>query len=227
MNHEKRTGNISSSQVYRVMGTPKVLNTYLKELSRAKRMGCYMSSDSSARSLTWGKLVEKRVFDLLPIDYKLTSKDTIVHPEIERYVGSPDGVSTDAVFDIKCPYTRTSFCDLSEICEANDVELFKKEYPEYYWQLVSNAILTNKSKASLIFYLPYQKELDDIREMAMNNTDVSLESKLFWLANGLDEDLPHQPNESGYNNMYALIFEVTEEEKQSLIEKIKIAVSLL
>ncbi len=80
MNHELRTGNISSSQIYRIMGTDKVMGTYLKELRRSKRMGAYMSAETNARPLTWGKLIEKRVFDLLPIEYKLTSKTTLIHP---------------------------------------------------------------------------------------------------------------------------------------------------
>jgi hypothetical protein len=216
-----RNGKITSSQVSRLMGAPKPQATYLEELKIARRMNCRISQETSARPTTWGKLVEKRVFDLLPIDYKLTSKDFIQHHQFEYWGGSPDGVSKDCVFDIKCPYTRKSFAQMYEMMEANDIQLFKKEFPEYYWQLVSNAILTNKHVAELIIYLPYQSELEEIRELAANNTDIDLETKLFWIANSIDEDLPHQPNDSGYNNLKIYRFEILDCDIDILTEKIK------
>lgn len=216
-----RNGKITSSQVSKIMGAPKPQATYLEELKIARRMNCRISQETSARPTTWGKLVEKRVFDLLPIDYKLTSKDFIQHPEIEYWGGSPDGVSKDCVFDIKCPYTRKSFAQMYEMIEARDIQLFKKEFPEYYWQLVSNAILTGRHIAELIIYLPYLSELEEIRELAVNNTDMDLETKLFWIANSIDEDLPHQPNDSGYNNLNIYAFEVLECDIDIMTEKIK------
>lgn len=216
-----RNGKITSSQAYRVMGTPKVKQTYLEELEFSKRMKCSLTQETNARPTTWGKFVEKRVFDLLPIEYKLTSKDTIQHPEIEHWCGSPDGVSKDAVFDIKCPYTRKSFAQLYKMIELNDVEYFKKNFDDYYWQLVSNAVLTNKDKGQLIIYLPYQKELDEIREMCQKNTDIELETKIFWIANSIDEDLPHQPNDSGYENLKIFTFDIPQSDKELLNETIK------
>jgi hypothetical protein len=216
-----RNGKITSSQVSRLMGAPKPQATYLEELKIARRMNCRISQETSARPTTWGKLVEKRVFDLLPIDYKLTSKDFIQHPQFEYWGGSPDGVSKDCVFDIKCPYTRKSFAQMYEMMEANDIQLFKKEFPEYYWQLVSNAILTGKQVAELIIYLPYLSELEEIRELAANNTDIDLETKLFWIANSIDEDLPHQPNDSGYNNLKIYNFKILQSDIDILTSQIK------
>jgi hypothetical protein len=219
--NQLRNGKITSSQVSRLMGAPKPQATYLEELKIARRMNCRISQETSARPTTWGKLVEKRVFDLLPIDYKLTSKDFIQHPQFEYWGGSPDGVSKDCVFDIKCPYTRKSFAQMYEMMEANDIQLFKKEFPEYYWQLVSNAILTGKQVAELIIYLPYLSELEEIRELAANNTDIDLETKLFWIANSIDEDLPHQPNDSGYNNLKIYNFKILQSDIDILTSQIK------
>ena len=39
-------------------------------------------------------------------------------------------------------------------------ELLKENHPEYFWQLVSNAILMNVSFAELIVYMPYKDELE-------------------------------------------------------------------
>lgn len=221
MNHDLRFGNITSSQIHRVVGAPKTKETYLKQIRYERKMKTILSKDGNARSLVWGKFCEKRVYDLLPLEYRLTSQNTLTHKEFDYWRGSPDGVTTDLVFDIKCPYTRLSFCELAEICINENIELFKKEYPEYYWQLVSNAILTNKKLAELVVYLPNQSELVDIREMAMHCDDLELITKIYWIANGIDEDIPHQPNESDYKNLYQFKFEVLESEKEFLTEKIK------
>lgn len=219
MNHQDRYDKITSSECYKLFESAKVRATYLEEKRFAKKMKAPMSQESNARPLVWGKFLESYAFDLL-IDYELTSQDTIVHPKIDKWSGTPDGVYKDIVFDIKCPYTRKSFCKLAEIIISQDVALLKKEYPEYYWQLISNAILTNKPKCELIVYLPKQRELEAIREKANQNTDIELETKIFWIVNSIDDDLPHQPNESEYQSMYRLEFEAPQEEKEHLIDSI-------
>ena len=196
------------------MGSKKVLETYMKELRYQRKLGRGLNSDHSARPTTWGNLVERRVFDLLPLEYRLTSKETIIHPYIPYWAGSPDGFTDELVYDIKCPYTLKSFCELSELTAEN----FKEEYPEYYWQLVSNSILTNKTKAELIVYCPYQSELQDIRNLC---EDYDESWKVFWIANSNDSELPYLPEKSEYKNLTKLSFDVSEEDQIALTNKIK------
>jgi len=224
MNHQDRYDKITSSECYKLFESAKVRATYLEEKRFAKKMKAPMSQESNARPLVWGKFLEGYAFELL-IDYELTSRDTIVHPEIDKWSGTPDGVCKDIVFDIKCPYTRKSFCKLAEIIsEVTTLDIkvakLKKEYPEYYWQLISNTVLTNKPKCELIVYLPKQRELEAIREKANQNGDIELETKIFWIVNSLDDDLPHQPNESEYQSMYRLEFEAPESDKEQLKQEI-------
>jgi hypothetical protein len=226
MNHQDRYDKITSSECYKLFESAKVKASYLEEKRFAKKMKAPMNQESNARPLVWGKFLEGYVFDLM-IDYELTSQETIVHPQINKWSGTPDGVKQDIVFDIKCPYTRKSFCKLAEIIISQDAALLKKEYPEYYWQLISNAILTNKPKCELIVYLPKQRELEAIREKAMQNGDIELETKIYWIVNSIDDDLPHQPNESDYQSMYRLEFEAPQTDREQLIEEILKGVELI
>lgn len=214
MNQKIRAGRITSSQCWRVMGSPKVAQTYLTELKYQRKLGRGLNTESSARPTSWGNLVERRVFDLLPIEYRLTSKLTLVHSEIDYWAGSPDGFTDEKVYDIKCPYTLKSFCELSEMTAENLMD----EKPEYFWQLVSNAILTGKDKAELIVYCPYIDELQDIRLLA---NDYEEAWKVFWIANSNDDELPYLPKESSYKNIRILEFNIEPEFKNQLTTKIK------
>ena len=80
-----------------------------------RRLGRSLDKENNAHELSWGKLMEDRVFDLLGVEYELVSKDTIKHPKYSFWVGSPDANKFDegrTVIDIKCPITLKSFCRL-------------------------------------------------------------------------------------------------------------------
>lgn len=211
-----RIGNFTSSQIYRLMGAPKPRKTYIAECNYARKLGRSLNSEHSARPTTWGKLCERRAFDILPLEYQLTSLDTITHPEYSCWAGSPDGVSETAVYDIKCPYTLKSFCELNEIKTAFDL---REEHPDYFWQLVSNAVLTGKDEAELIIYCPYKSELDAIR-MLCNDMPQDEIYKYFWIANANDDELPYIREGGYYQNLYFLRFKVTAEMKDELTQAV-------
>ena len=215
-----RIGNISSSQIHKIMGSPKPKQTYLSELRMMRKLKRPLTTETSAKPTSWGLLVEKLVFNTLGLEYSYNSDETIQHPEIDYWVGSPDGMTKDSVIDIKCPYTLKSFCELVEIIEKQDVEFFKAENPEYYWQLVSNSILTNKPFAELIVYCPYLEDLGVIRKMAQ---DVNAEDlyKYYWLANSTDEELPYILQDSDFKDLNIFKFEVPTQDKELLTETIK------
>lgn len=212
-----RIGNFTSSQIYRLMGAPKPRKTYIDECNFARKLGRSLNADRSARATSWGKLCERRAFDILPLEYQLTSLDTITHPEYSCWAGSPDGVSETAVYDIKCPYTLKSFCELNEIKTA---EQLRDEYPEYYFQLISNAILTGKDKAELIVYCPYKSELDAIRTLCNDMPQEEIYN-YFWIANANDNELPYLIEGGNYQNLYFLRFEVTADMKEQLTNTVK------
>jgi hypothetical protein len=218
--NKNRFGNFTSSQVSKLMGTPKPCKTYIQERNMERKLGRSLGKEVSSRPTSWGKLVEKRVFDLLGIEYSFCSQETIDHPTIESWKGSPDGFKGDAVIDIKCPQLK-KFCELVEITTA---EQLKEDEPAFYWQLVSNAVLLNKQFAELIVYVPYQSELDTIRIMC-EDVDVDQLRDVYWINNSSDEELPFLVEGGHYINLNVLRFEVSEVDKKALestiIEKSK------
>src|SRR5690554_5221146 len=167
-----RISNFSSSGIWQLMSkgrgsfslenTGKPFDIYIQEKLREYKTGRPIGKESSARPLHWGNFMEGWVFEnKLGIDYKLISKERYYHHEL-RWSGMPDTVMDDCIGDIKNPWTVNSFCDTVD--SFGSIEDFKKQNPEYYWQLVSNCILTGKHKAELIVHIPYLDELESIRE---------------------------------------------------------------
>lgn len=227
-----RVGRFTSSNIHYLMkkgrgDKPSVATqTYLKEKLMERRLGRQLNADLSSRPTTWGHLVEKYVYSLIdPFEYEYCSDQTIQHPTIESWVGTPDFITKDRVVDAKCPYTLKAFCELADIAIAGDALRLKNDKPEYYWQLVSNAILTGKDKAELIVFCPYQSELSKLRELCENEEDS--QTKLQWLYFSEDEDLPYLVEGNFYKNKSHFVFEISQEDKDALTEAVTVASSLL
>lgn len=234
---KSRLGNFTSSEIVALtkegktkgsFGMPAL--TYIEECNMERRLGRSLTDEVNARALTWGKLLEPRPFDLLGLEYSLNSKETIVHPTIQYWSGSPDGFKYDpgkTVTDIKCPMTLKSFCQLVDPIYAgftgmDAVNLIRdthKDGEKFYWQLVSNAILTNSKFAELIPYVPYKSELDEIKLMAQN-VEPELLSKHYWIAMALEGELPFLVDDGYYKNLNIIRFEVPEEDKELLTNKV-------
>jgi len=245
-----RVGNITSSEgaaavmtngkAKGTLGKPAL--TYIEECNFERRLGRSIDTESNARPLTWGRLVEGRVFNILGLEYQLVSSETIQHPEIEYWVGSPDAVKDNpftesegkTVVDIKCPITLKSFCQLVAplyedlydgglshgLIAINALRAEHRDGEKYYWQLVSNAILTDSKFAELIVYCPYKSELDDIREIIQLG-DGEMQSKYGWINWSNDDELPWIPDGGYYKNINVIRFEIPQEDKDALTERMK------
>ena len=211
--------------------------TYIEECNFERRLGRSIETESNAKPLLWGKLVESRVFDLLGLEYQLVSQETVQHPTIDYWFGSPDANKFDegrTVVDIKCPITPKSFCQLVEGLERMKSGLGAIEYvrenhkdgEKYYWQLVSNAILTQSKFAELIIYCPYKSELEAIRDMVQRLDGETL-SKYYWLTNSSDDELPWIKDGGYYKNINVIRFEVPVEDKIALHQRMVEAGKLL
>ena len=118
------------------------------------------------------------------------------------------------------------------------LESFKSNHPDYYWQLVSSAILTGVDKAELIFVVPYLSELKDIKEFVglLKEEDLPKDLNLFqieWISleitSYLEFDvkplqIPYLPNDSEYKDFNNFIFDVPSEDKEFLTERVKMAI---
>lgn len=228
-----RIGNFTSSEIAcltkvskdrKSFGAPAL--TYVDEKNMERRLGRSLSDELNARALTWGKLLETRTFDLLGLEYSLISKETIGHPTINYWSGSPDGIKEeDTVIDIKCPITLKSFCQLVDpiyngltgIDAMNAIREDHKDGDKFYWQLVSNAILTGSTHAELIVYVPYLSELQEIRQMAQM-VDTEMLSKHYWIAMATEGELPYLNDAGYYKNLNVIRFEVPQADKDLLTD---------
>lgn len=217
---EIRIGKVTSSEIYMLMkkgrgSLPSVATeTYLQEKLMEQRLGRRLDTEMTSKSTSWGHLLEEYVSTKLDIfEYEYCSNVTLSHPTLP-WVGTPDFICSDRVVDAKCPYTLKAFCELADIVITGDLEALKSKKPEYYWQLVSNAILTGKEKAELIVFCPYQTELEAIRDLA-DNIDLD-QSRYLWIYLAADVELPYLVEGKYYKNMYKFVFNITEVDIETL-----------
>ncbi len=219
INNINRIAHVTSSNCWKLFATPAKVKTYLKELAYEKKLGRGLGSETTAKPLTWGKLMEKRVFDLLGLEYSLTSIDTIQHPTIPHWSGTPDAVTIKLLGEIKCPFTMKAFCELVDIIQNGTVENFKSQDPEKYWQIASNSVLTNKDEAELIVYCPFQSELNDIR-ITCDNYDGADQYKFRFIVESSDDELPYILDNGEYTNINKFRFTVPQADKDLLTKTI-------
>ena len=234
-----RNGNFTSSEIFRLLKPGKAkgsfsedTQTYIDECNRERRLKRSIEVQTDARPLTWGKCVEKRAFDVLGIEYTLCSNVTIQHPEIPYWLGSPDATTDEVVCDLKCPMTLTSFCQLVDpyiekgntIHEALTIEAVRENHRDgekFFWQIVSNAVLTGKKKGELIIYVPYLEELEEIKSIADGNPDY------YWIWSADNEKLPYLLKEGEYKNINVIPFDILQRDIDTLTERVLEAGKLL
>jgi len=230
----QRNGNFSSSSIWRLIPGKKggILETgrsYIAEKRMEMRLGRQLNAETTAKPINWGKFVEQRAFDIIGVEYKLESKKRYSHPHLAQWTGAPDCITEeDIVADIKCPYTMKGFCKLTDIILMPDitdaVNALREDKPEYYWQLVSNSILTGKKTAEIICYCPYLEELEEIRDMARQSLDQAKISFINW---ALDDELPYLIKGNYYKNVNSLKWDVWEGDKSLLTKCVQEAIKLL
>lgn len=226
-----RIGNFTSSEIHRLTGSGKskdsfgkVFETYVKEKNYERKLGRSLSTESGAKPLTWGKFCEFRAFNLLGTEYILNSQETDLHPTIKFWSGSCDGIKSDGktVIEIKCPFTLKAFCELIECETGEDV---KTNFPEYYWQILSNAIIKGCDKAELIVYVPYLSELEEIREET-GGIDT-LQKQFAWINFSENEELPYIVDGGYYKNINIIKFDINKDDVDFLTQRVIEAGKLL
>jgi hypothetical protein len=224
MNHELRNGNFTSSEIFALCCEGKIKGsfgkpalTYIEECNMERRLGRSLSGESNARALSWGKLVEQRVYSLLGLEYTICNDKTLVHPTISCWRGTPDAVKKreETVSDIKCPITLKSFVQLASCKTPTELRDNHKDGEKFYWQLVSNSILTKSKYGELISYCPYKSELDAIRLSVDGN------QKYYWVWGSDDEELPYLPDGGYFKNINKLVFEIPVKDKLYLHSRVE------
>ena len=92
----ERFGNFSSSEIWKLttngkekgsFGKPAL--TYIDEKQMEMRLGRPLSIEHGAKETAWGILVENRVHELLPMNYKLSTTQRLQHPKIQHLSSKP------------------------------------------------------------------------------------------------------------------------------------------
>lgn len=137
-----RTGRVTSGEIVDLMsnGTSRgSVGAPFKSYVEACIMERFFKAPSDETSAEvfhfhWGKLCERIVHELLGTEYVFQSDVTLMHPELEEWVGTPDGLKSSkklkeiitvileekgykilqakTVTDIKCPTSKKGFYNL-------------------------------------------------------------------------------------------------------------------
>jgi len=145
----------------------------------------------------WGNLCERFAFDLLPLDYAFNIK-RYTHLNLP-WSGIPDSMNANHVGDIKCPFTLKSAFGMAMLRTGEEV---KEHVPDYYWQLVSNTILCNRSKAELDIFVPKITRATEIMEEASSSESL-IRFKMI-------HELPFLPVDSDFPELTRIAFEIPE-----------------
>ena len=237
-----RNGNFTSSEIVKLTKMDRsgkkfgeAANTYMAETNFERYLGQSIDCETNARALGWGKLLEPRVHELLPISYSYSSDITDVHPTIPYWAGSKDCVNTageKAIGDIKCPITKKSFVQLVlpmylgyagleimyAIRDGFNHEGFEypahKDGPKYYWQIVSNAIINGADFGELIVYMPYDSELLEIVNSAQDNPALN------WIKYASADEIPSIKDGGFFKNLNVIRFKIPQADKDFLTERV-------
>jgi hypothetical protein len=233
INNKERIGNFTSSQIFRLMSkgrgsfslenTGAAYHSYIEEKRLETRMGRSLGTEVHTQAMAWGKFMEMYVFSLIGIEYKITSLTTDVHPTIKRWAGSKDLIVPGVkVSDIKC-YQPKKFGEYTDALLRGDVVELREKFPQEYWQLVSNAIINGVDKGEAITFMPYERELEEIREMA-ENYDGSDQWKYRFIAEGDKSSLPYLPNDGYYKHLNEFEFLIPQEDIDNLTARVEMAI---
>lgn len=198
---------------------------YIAEKNIEREIGRNLNVEKTGRSALWGHFCEQRVHNMLPTSYRLIGKVSVQQPNYPFWVGSPDNdcKALNIVGDIKC-YEPKKFVDyincLMECQENNSVALLKENFPQEYWQLVSNACILGMDFMEAILYIPYFSELQEIRQSVMDLIDEDEKKKYNFIAYASYNELAWIKDGGKYKNLSRFVFEVPKEDKEFLTNRV-------
>lgn len=230
-NNTNRIGRFTSSQIYRLCATLKngkpstAVQTYIEEVHFSRLLGRSVKTEVKTQSMKWGNLMECVLFDLLGLNYKMSHKMPILHPDLPDYwSGTPDLISTKPkVGEIKS-YEPLHFAKLSKVLLTEDAEVIKENEPDAYWQVISNAMILGINTCEIIAYMPYKSELIEIIKKVEETNFLELNHlnlpDYFFLNEDNIESLPYLPDDSKLSNVNKFEFEIPEKDKDFLFERV-------
>lgn len=130
--------------------------TYVKQ-KVAETLTGRQKPQSYAFPLVYGKENEAEAVEYFEKVSGLKTEEIGFCPYTDHAGGSPDRdiPNDDAILEIKCPWQSENQIDYLMLTDHFDL---KRMYPEYYWQVQSNIMFANRSKAHFATYDPRFKD---------------------------------------------------------------------
>lgn len=234
-----RHGTFSSSQVHKLIkkgrSTPfsAAGDTYIKQVSYERRLGRAIGTETQTRPTSWGNVCEDYVYDkYFGLEYEFTNKTRFVHKDYPFFSGAPDLIQRklSVVGDIKCPQLE-KFCDRI-MAHKQGIEVFKEAHPEDYWQLVSNAVLLDSNGIKTdyglsVIFCPYQEEVADLVAFITDHLDPDLQRQASWMSWATADEMPYLIKGRQFDNINKFVFEIPQEDKELLLNRVIEANNLL
>lgn len=180
-----RLGVFTGSQIHRLLtaqrdgtGFGDRAREYIYEVV-AELLTGQPKSQTTSWAMEWGNTHEERAIIAYKnrAGYKVTyyGKENPKFFKMEGYMcgASPDGLTSDRVVEVKCPYNTTNHIENAQLTAFD----FPKERKEYYAQIQLEMLVTGREKADFISFdprilnkesqliileIPFNKEFTDI-----------------------------------------------------------------
>ncbi len=229
-----RVGSFTSSDIHKLLTVGKDKKslgapgkTYVLEKNIERKLGRGLKPETYTQAMAWGTLCESFLFEeILGTEFEHNADETINHPTILFWAGSCDLlVQGERISEIKC-YQPKKFCLYTDAVLSQDIEFIKEEFPDEYWQAVSNAIINQVPRVELMTYMPFRSELPKLRQFA-DDWDGADQWKYRFVTEKDDSWLPWLPDNGNYNNVNRFEFEVPTKDIEQLTDAVLRAGELL
>lgn len=236
MNHSKRKGVVTSSEIYKLIKKGRGKDsfsapalTYIEEKRIERKLDRSLATNTWSKAIAWGHLMEKVCFDKLEMYYDLVSTETREHhdPEFkDLWKGTPDYVVIEKVISEQKSYQLKNFALYTDCLMKKDIGLLRENFPQEYWQIVSNCCISNMEIGEAISFMPYKSTLEDLRTK-LNETDILDEWDLGmpWKYRYIIEDelidLPYIEEGGYFKELTKFRFVIPEEDIEYLTERVR------
>jgi hypothetical protein len=160
--HE-RQGSFTGSQIYRLMTEPRSkaakeagelsegATTYILEKVWEALSGQVVQGVNNMATEYGNENEPLAKKHYTTITGNEVSEAFLAHKEyIKGFTGSPDGlVGNDGMIEVKCPWNGANHL---KHCFITTDEYFKSEHPDYYWQIQSYLLLTDRKWCDFVSF---------------------------------------------------------------------------
>ena len=203
--------------------------TYLNGKKKELEFGRGLELPVNKWELLWGKLWEPFVYWQLGNEYEMVIDQTTIHPKYPQWSGSQDFNILDkgikiGISELKC-YQMSNHYDYVKVLQSGNVDVFRKEYKQEYYQIVSNCIIHGVDVGEAIAFMPTEIQLIEMRDLLENSDYIEKQLKDdAWKYRQFYEkelwDLPFIPEHSDFPSMVKFRFNVPIEDKILITKKV-------